>query len=39
MELKEAGVVEKEMAAELQVARGILRAYLWITAPAWDLAA
>lgn len=39
MELKEAGVGEKEMAQELGVARGILRAYLWITAPAWQLAA
>ncbi|MDR6794330.1 hypothetical protein J2X12_002933 [Pseudarthrobacter oxydans] len=39
MELKGLGVDEKEMAAQLGVARGILRAYTWITAPAWDLAA
>lgn len=39
MELKELGIGEKEMAERLGVARCILRAYLWITAPAWDLAA
>ena len=39
MELKELGVGEREMAQELGVARGIVRAYLWITAPAWQLAA
>ena len=39
MELKAAGIGESQMAKRLGVARGILRAYTWITAPAWDLAA
>ena len=37
--LQAAGMPEKEMAAELGVARVILRAYLWLAAPAWQLAA
>lgn len=39
MKLKLAGVGEKEMAAQLGVARSIMRAYLWLNAPAWQLAA
>lgn len=37
--MKADGVPEKEMAKDLGVARVILRAYLWLTAPAWQLAA
>jgi hypothetical protein len=39
MELQRLGIGEKEMAAELGVARVILRAYAWLSAPAWQLAA
>ena len=38
MELQAAGVGEKRMAEELGVARVILRAYLWLSAPAWQVA-
>lgn len=33
------GASEKEMCADLGVARVILRAYMWLSAPAWRLAA
>lgn len=36
--LQAAGMSEKEMCKELQVARVILRAYLWLSAPAWQVA-
>ena len=39
LRLQAAGVGEKEMSAELRVARVILRAYLWLSMPAWQLAA
>lgn len=39
LRMQAAGVPEKEMAVELEVARVILRAYIWLTAPAWELAA
>lgn len=39
LRLKTAGAQEKEMAAQLGVARVILRAYMWLTAPAWQLVA
>lgn len=39
LQLQAAGTPEKEMSAELGVARVILRAYTWLTAPAWHLAA
>jgi hypothetical protein len=39
LRMQVAGVSEKEMSAELGVARVILRAYTWLTAPAWELAA
>lgn len=34
--LQAAGVSEKDMCKELGVARVILRAYLWLSAPAWQ---
>lgn len=37
--LQRAGVSERDMCKELRVARVILRAYLWLSAPAWQLAA
>jgi hypothetical protein len=37
--LQRLGVGEKEMCKQLGVARVILRAYLWLSAPAWRLAA
>jgi hypothetical protein len=39
MELQRLGIGEKDMARELGVARVILRAYLWLAEPAWQLAA
>jgi hypothetical protein len=39
IELQSAGVSEKEMCIELGVARVVLRAYAWLAAPAWRLAA
>jgi hypothetical protein len=36
--LQRSGMTEKEMCAELHVARVILRAYLWMSAPAWQVA-
>jgi len=39
IQLQAAGVPEKEMAAERGVARVIVRAYLWLSARAWQLAA
>ena len=35
MELKQMGLSEKDMSVELGVARSILRAYMWLAAPAW----
>jgi len=37
--LQAEGLGEKEMCKELGVARVILRAYLWLSSPAWQLAA
>jgi len=37
--LRSEGMGEKEMAAKLGVARIVLRAYLWLSAPAWQQAA
>lgn len=37
--LQQAGFDEKAMCEKLGVARVILRAYLWLTQPAWQLAA
>lgn len=37
--LQAAGMGEKEMCKELGVARVILRAYMWLSAPTWQLAA
>ena len=34
--LQSSGMSEKDMCAELHVARVILRAYLWLSAPAWQ---
>lgn len=39
LKLQHARVEEKEMCAELGVARVILRAYTWLTVPAWQLVA
>jgi hypothetical protein len=33
--LRRAGMSEKDMCKELKVARVILRAYLWLSSPAW----
>lgn len=37
--LQRAGLGEKAICEELRVARVILRAYLWLSSPAWQLAA
>jgi len=39
LRLQHAGVAEKDLCVELGVARVILRAYLWLTEPAWQLVA
>jgi hypothetical protein len=39
MSLKAAGCGEREMSEELCVARSVLRAYIWLAAPAWHPAA
>lgn len=37
--LHHSGMSEKDMCKELKVARVLLRAYLWLSSPAWQLAA